>query len=65
MAKALTHFNEEGRARMVDVGEKNSTQRIAIATGQVYLQPSTMRLIKDGDISGSSSRRNYGCKKNI
>ena len=35
---------------MVDVGEKNSTQRIAVATGQVYLQPSTMRLIKDGDI---------------
>ena len=50
MAKALTHFNEEGRARMGDVGEKNSTQRIAIATGQVYLQSSTMRLIKDGNI---------------
>ena len=71
MTNTLTHFNEEGRARMVDVGEKNSTQRIAIATGQVYLQPSTMRLIKDGDIkkggrfSGSSSRRDYGCKKNI
>ena len=50
MTNPLTHFNEEGRARMVDVGEKNSTQRIAIATGQVYLQPSTMRLIKDGGI---------------
>ncbi len=45
MTNTLTHFNEEGRARMVDVGEKNSTQRIAIATGQVYLQPSTMRRI--------------------
>ncbi len=50
MTNPLTHFNEEGRARMVDVGEKNSTQRIAIASGQVYLQPSTMRLIKDGGI---------------
>ena len=50
MANSLTHFNEEGRARMVDVGDKNTTQRIAIATGQVYLQPSTMRLIKEGDI---------------
>lgn len=50
MTNPLTHFNEEGRARMVDVGEKSSTQRIAIATGQVYLQPSTMRLIKDGGI---------------
>ena len=50
MANPLTHFNEEGRARMVDVGEKNTTQRIAIASGQVYLQPSTMHLIKQGDI---------------
>jgi cyclic pyranopterin phosphate synthase len=50
MDNPLTHFNEEGRARMVDVGEKSITQRIAIATGEVYLQPSTMRLIKDGDI---------------
>ena len=50
MDNPLTHFNEEGRARMVDVSEKNITQRIAIATGEVYLQPSTMRLIKDGGI---------------
>ena len=35
---------------MVDVGEKESTERIAIASGQVYLQPNTMRLIKQGDI---------------
>ena len=50
MDNPLTHFNEEGRARMVDVGEKSITQRIAIATGEVYLQPSTMLLIKDGGI---------------
>jgi cyclic pyranopterin monophosphate synthase len=50
MTNPLTHFNKEGRARMVDVGDKNITQRIAIATGQVYLKPSTMLLIKDGDI---------------
>ena len=50
MDNPLTHFNEEGRARMVDVGEKSITQRIAIATGEVYRQPSTMRLIKDGGI---------------
>ena len=50
MDNSLTHFNEEGRARMVDVGEKSITHRIAIATGEVYLQPSTMRLIKDGGI---------------
>ena len=35
---------------MVDVGEKDSTERIAIASGQVYLQPNTMSLIKQGNI---------------
>ena len=50
MTKPLTHFNDEGRARMVDVGEKNITERVAVATGQVYLQPETMRLIKGGEI---------------
>ena len=50
MTSHLTHFNKEGRARMVDVGEKNITERTAVATGQVYLQPETMRLIREGDI---------------
>ena len=50
MTNPLTHFNDEGRARMVDVGEKNITQRRAVATGQVYLQPETMCLIKEGKI---------------
>ena len=50
MTNPLTHFNEEGRARMVDVGSKNITERIAIASGQVYLKSETMRLIREGDI---------------
>ena len=50
MTNPLTHFNDEGRARMVDVGEKNITERVAVATGQVYLQPETMRLIKGAEI---------------
>ena len=50
MTNPLTHFNDEGRARMVDVGEKNITERVAVATGQVYLRPETMRLIKGGEI---------------
>lgn len=50
MSNPLTHFNEEGRARMVDVGEKNVTERIAIATGVVHMQPETLRLIKEGQI---------------
>ena len=47
----FTHFNKEGRARMVDVGEKSNTLRIAIAEGEVIMQPSTLRMIKDGEIS--------------
>ena len=50
MSNPLTHFNEEGRARMVDVTEKDSTQRMATATGRVYMQPETLRLITDGQI---------------
>ena len=50
MTNPLTHFNDEGRARMVDVGEKNITERVAVATGQVYLRPETMRLITGGEI---------------
>ena len=50
MTNPLTHFNEEGRARMVDVGDKSITERIAIASGQVYLKSETMCLIREGDI---------------
>jgi len=50
MTNPLTHFNEEGRARMVDVGDKNVSERIAIATGVVHMQPETLRLIVEGQI---------------
>ncbi|QPJ65689.1 MAG: cyclic pyranopterin monophosphate synthase MoaC [Candidatus Nitrohelix vancouverensis] len=50
MNSNLTHFNEEGRARMVDVSEKNITERVAIAEGRVHMQPETLRLIKEGQI---------------
>jgi cyclic pyranopterin phosphate synthase len=44
----LTHFDETGRARMVDVGEKEVTKRVAIATGRVVMQPETVALIREG-----------------
>ncbi len=44
----LTHFNEEGRARMVDVSEKEITTRIAKATATVSVNPETFALIKEG-----------------
>ena len=44
----LTHFSENGRARMVDVSEKSSTQRVAIASGVLRMQPATLERIRAG-----------------
>lgn len=49
--KELTHFNREGRAYMVDVGNKEDTQRVAIAEGTVLMQPETLNMIKDNKIA--------------
>jgi cyclic pyranopterin phosphate synthase len=46
----LTHFDEHGRAHMVDVGHKDNTQREAVAKGRVLMQPETLTLIQQGDI---------------
>lgn len=46
----LTHFDESGRARMVDVGAKSATERQAIATGRIGMQPETLSLIVEGDV---------------
>lgn len=44
----FTHFNEEGRAKMVDVGVKPETRRTAIAAGRVLVNRETFELIKTG-----------------
>ena len=44
----FTHFNEHGRAKMVDVGEKPISQRIAIAAGRVLVNAQTFSLIQSG-----------------
>src|SRR3954469_11863845 len=44
----LTHLDEKGAARMVDVGTKPDTERVAVAAGTVYMKPATLRLIRDG-----------------
>ena len=44
----LTHFNKAGEAHMVDVGDKASTQRIAVAEGLIRMQPETLSLIVEG-----------------
>ena len=45
----LTHFNSAGQAHMVDVGDKADTHRIAIASGTISMQPSTLALILEGN----------------
>jgi len=44
----LTHFDEAGRAHMVDVGAKPDTAREAVATGMVHMQRETLELIRAG-----------------
>ena len=44
----FTHFNEQGRAKMVDVGEKPVTVRTAVAAGRVLVNDETFALIKSG-----------------
>ena len=44
----FTHFNEQGRAKMVDVGEKPISQRVAVAAGRVLVSEKTFALIQSG-----------------
>ena len=50
MSNKLTHLDEHGRARMVDVGHKSDTERIAIARGEVSMKQETLELIRAGQI---------------
>jgi cyclic pyranopterin phosphate synthase len=46
--QGLTHFDATGQAHMVDVGAKNETHRIAIATGKIHMKPETLAIIQSG-----------------
>ena len=46
----FTHFNEQGRAKMVDVGEKNISRRTAVAAARVLVNDQTFSLIRSGGI---------------
>lgn len=48
MTNKLSHVDEAGKARMVDVGDKTDTERVAIAQGEVVMQTQTLELIRDG-----------------
>ncbi|MBE6007767.1 MAG: cyclic pyranopterin monophosphate synthase MoaC [Lachnospiraceae bacterium] len=48
MDNKLSHINEQGHARMVNVTEKAQTVRTAIAKGEIYMAPETLDLIQQG-----------------
>jgi cyclic pyranopterin phosphate synthase len=48
MAKKLSHIDNTGHARMVDIGRKLDSERSAIAAGEIIMKPATMMLIKEG-----------------
>ena len=50
MAQDFTHFNEQGRAKMVNVGEKPVTVRTAVAAARVLVNKETFALIKSGGV---------------
>ena len=55
--KKLSHVDESGKALMVDVGPKTATERMAVVTGSVLMQPETLKLIESnaiekGDVLG-------------
>jgi len=51
MNNKLTHFDDEGAARMVDVSGKSETVREAVAAGSVFMLPETLQLILDRKVS--------------
>ena len=46
----LSHLDDSARARMVDVGDKPDTERVAVARGEVHMLPATLELIRAGAI---------------
>ncbi len=51
MDARLSHIDERGQAKMVDVSSKPDTERVALAKGVVSMKPSTLQLIEEGGIS--------------
>jgi cyclic pyranopterin phosphate synthase len=47
----LTHIDDSGAARMVDVSDKETTRRTAVARGRVVMEPATLALIESGEAS--------------
>jgi cyclic pyranopterin monophosphate synthase len=50
MTGKLTHLDLKGRARMVDIGDKPETERVAVAKGEIRMLPATLELIRLGNL---------------
>lgn len=66
----FTHFNTQGKAKMVDVGEKEISHRRAVAAAAVKVNAETFRLIQTGGMKGGcadggTDRRCDGSKEDI
>jgi cyclic pyranopterin phosphate synthase len=48
LSPKLTHFDRKGSARMVDVGAKGETHRVAVASGRIAMRPATFRMVVEG-----------------
>ena len=49
--QGLSHFDSKGHIRMVDVGDKTATARVAVARGHIKITPQALRLIRSGGIA--------------
>jgi len=49
--QGLNHFDASGAARMVDISDKDDTVRVAVAQGEVLMQPATLELINRGEVA--------------
>ena len=57
MENKLTHFDNSGNARMVDVSEKKGTVRVATAVSKIKMSKETLELIKQGKIGKQTNSK--------
>ena len=66
----LTHFNAAGQSHMVDVGDKQSTARRAVAEGRIRMLPATLETVRrgdhrKGDVLGVAAKRPFSVLSSV
>ena len=51
MSPTLSHLDAEGKAHMVNVGDKPESERVAVAAGEVTMRPETLALVREGSLA--------------